>query len=622
MKYSQIANGLGIHLLPVLFGLIAVAFVPMDSIGFELPKLLLLTIAALLFAAVSLQRSRNVPYVCGESFLWLFAVAVTLSVLTSVAPLLSIAGNAPRYMGALAWAALLLLFFGAARFAVSYEGRHTLRYCMVFAFIPLVSHAALQWFGADPLGHLFASELFLGRVFSFAGHPNTLAQFIVLLLPLVTLYAWRTRRTVSFIVPLLGVGVLSATASRSGLLALGVMTVFVLPLLLRLFRTSDRGQRRRMTVVGALAVLLTLGVGLSAMTQRFSFASEGGRSVSSRALIWHASLNMLRERPMGYGPDTMALVSPRFLGPELYTVESLTATVDRAHNVLLDLWLATGPLGVVAFTGLMLSLLLRTWKTRHDAEVPPEAAAGSLGILGFATASFFGFPTSLSLTFFFLIAGMVAGSLAVSRPQCGSSLRRMAIVTLMVFSVLHGALISMEIIGRVSLERGQALLATDAMEGADLLLHAAMLAPFDREVLTRAAETHLRLTSALSLSDPARDLSLQKAEALLITLHSLTNDGDGTAHALSAWSAALHGDAEGVELSLAVSRSLLPWSVVVRRVAAQVRRSMGDDAGALREEQSIAELLPQEFFVEGSEARRILLKENPWLTGIPLNIAN
>jgi len=134
--------------------------VPLPSLAFGLPKILILGFVTLIFWA-------------GWCLL-LFAVVVPLSLLWSVAPLLSFFGSAPRYEGVLTHMLYVTIALLAMLGATTEEGRRILVKTIVIANVGIVAYGVLQVVSLDPLAFLWGSDVFLGRTFSLIGQPNTL----------------------------------------------------------------------------------------------------------------------------------------------------------------------------------------------------------------------------------------------------------------------------------------------------------------------------------------------------------------------------------------------------------------------------------------------------------------
>jgi hypothetical protein len=94
---------------------------------------------------------------------------------------------------------------------------------------------------------------------------------------------------------------------------------------------------------------------------RFSNLFESTGRV--RLLIWDATTRLMMSDPLrsviGYGPETLRLVSAPHISPALGQVEQRGALPDRAHNETLDAWVTTGLPGLLLYLTLFAMLFLR-----------------------------------------------------------------------------------------------------------------------------------------------------------------------------------------------------------------------------------------------------------------------
>ena len=182
-------------------------------------------------------------------------------------------------------------------------------------------------------------------------HPNNLALFLERTLLFTTAVAflkprwWPVWATVA--VQFIGVG---ATYSRGALLAVGV-SIACLMLLLGMYRW-----------LGALAAggLLVGGAALLLAPDRLIDAGGAG-SEPTRFALWRSSVRMALDHPVfGVGPDQFLYqyrrryVEP--MGwPERYS--------SHPHNLVLDVWLRLGVVGLAAFATLIVGLI---WRVRRS----------------------------------------------------------------------------------------------------------------------------------------------------------------------------------------------------------------------------------------------------------------
>ena len=488
----------------------------------------------------------------------------------------------------------------------SKEGRRTVMRALLLSNALVVLYGALQMLQMDPLAHFWKSEAFLGRIFSFLGHPNSLGQLIVLTAPfLVLAYVQARDRWIRIVVGILflfNILVLFGTVSRSAMLGAGLMLLLCLPGL--------RGKMQKVDAKQGLAIslllVLCITVGLLFFSQRFGQELSAGRSVAARQLMWSATIDMIADRPLGYGLETMAFVSPQFIGKEIYNYESLTTTVDRAHNEYLHTFWALGPLGIFSFLGLLITLALSSFRqiTRDDSGF---IRASMLGIIGFQVAVLFGFPSIATATIFWVLVGCLLGLL----PQKKVSVRPWIQKLFAVLLIGCTCFTAVQSIQWISARMMHAVARMNASNALALHQQGILTFKHDREMLIETTEKHLRALE--NYTGEHRD-DLITSLLTLNSLHKdLTEERDGMAYLLEAWLHALSSDPDLVAASLATAKTFLPTSIIYHRTAEHIASLLEDEEGQSTARQEIRNLLPKGYFEQGSEMRRILLKQHPWL---------
>jgi len=241
------------------------------------------------------------------------------------------------------------------------------------------------------------------RVFSTFALPNSLAGFLLILIPpaiaLVVLARGPAARVVlgaSVLAMLLG---FFLTFSKGGWLA------GALVLLLFFLTQGGRWLRRHWAAAAGVLVLgavLAFAAVLSSPTLRGRLASmrrELAGSARVRAQYWAAGLRMWRTRPvLGVGPGNYA--------NHYMTHKSVAAEeVKSAHNDYVQILAECGPVALVGYAGFWLLLLwgsLRRGVSRPPGSVPgggfsaPSALVIVAALVGIAGADFFAAPWSIT----------------------------------------------------------------------------------------------------------------------------------------------------------------------------------------------------------------------------------
>lgn len=336
----------------------------------------------------------------------------------------AIAGERGPALRELRWLVIEpLIFYGLLRFWASHgpEGRPAAAYRLVpAAFLlggALVGLVGLLQFAGLNLVPLIGSKVGFSddsllvegvrRVNSVYGHPNNLGLYMGRIWPLaaaLALWAWRSsaprwRAGLYALAALLALGGLAVSFSRGAYLgALVAAAALAASLLPRRAWASRR-------VILPLAGLATLGlVAVIAVValdiERFN---PFGASSGIRLKTWASALAMLRDHPLGVGLDQFGQFYPQYIDPSLADTNEINTA--HPHNLLLDIALRLGPLGLVAFAWLVARLLRQLWP---DPQSPRYLAAGLLAATCAALAhglvdSFYFWP-DLAFAFWMFVA--------------------------------------------------------------------------------------------------------------------------------------------------------------------------------------------------------------------------
>ncbi|PIR53476.1 hypothetical protein COU76_01000 [Candidatus Peregrinibacteria bacterium CG10_big_fil_rev_8_21_14_0_10_49_10] len=613
----------GISRFPLLLfatGLAVAAWIvlPLPSLSFDLPKVLVLSFVtlvvftSLLFGSPPALLSRLLSHSAGKWLLF-FLLTVLLSLLWSVAPMLSFFGASPRFEGVLTYILYLCIALIGLLAGTSGEGRRVLVQAILITNIGIVLYGLLQVLHLDVLSFLWAGEVFLGRTFSFVGQPNTLGLFLVLTIPFVLLSAdfastrWRRAGLLLF---LCNVVVLLATVSRSALLGIGIAFLFVPCWMHGRFQPMSR----KKWFVSILCAVLLAAFGLYKTHMRFSVPTETGRSLGARALIWQSSVQMISQRPLGYGLETFGILSARHMTNDLLKVESLTTRIDRAHSKPLDLLLTLGPLGLLAYYGLLCTLLRSLWKKRKESGMHRYYLAGFLSILAASIALLFGFDVPVTAAFFWLIVGMMLGCILPQdvAPKSEKPFLFLLSLFLVVLLVVMGQWVQ----ARLRMERAEQWFTSgNLVQSVNAYAEAVDAFRFDRHILTQSIETDL-----FALENAADTQAVQTVHSLIASqlteLEQLTGGEDGMAFLLRAWEKAIVGEAESVHILLDQAAAKSPAGVVHYRIALHCYDLLGDSDAKARIYKELIAVLPEAWLQPESPHGRLIWKENPWLEAV------
>ena len=245
------------------------------------------------------------------------------------------------------------------------------------------------------------------RVLSVYGHPNNLGLYLGRVWPIAAALALvdqgqKTKdqplpRLVFCLLSLVCLGGILVSFSRGAWLgALAALAVLALPFLRARF-----GGRAAPALVG-LGVLLAALAGLG-LTVRGDLV---GGSTPVRLLLWREAIGYIRLHPLGIGLDQFLQYHDPNSGRSLID-QSLMNTSEQfaahPHNVLLDIWLRLGPLGLAAF-GWLLVRFFDAGRVRLRDPVALGALAAMTAALVHGLVDNFYFVPDLALAFWLLIA--------------------------------------------------------------------------------------------------------------------------------------------------------------------------------------------------------------------------
>ena len=261
------------------------------------------------------------------------------------------------------------------------------------------------------------------RVTSVYGHPNNLGLLMGRIWPIAATCAlgvWLNRRhtrnaqwQLAFFVSctVCALGGLIVSFSKGALLGAGA-AVIVLVWLLARGEGSTMRRLRWVALGGGVAVgVLLVGATLLGVERLNLF----GESSAIRLKTWAAALAMLRDHPLtGIGLDQFGRIYPTYMAPEL--AQSNERFTSHPHNLLLDILLRMGPLGLAAF-GWLSVRFFRQERQRTNRFLAAGLCAAMVAALVHGFVDNFYFVPDLAFTFWLLIALSKSPQAPIPTPQ-------------------------------------------------------------------------------------------------------------------------------------------------------------------------------------------------------------
>ncbi|NMB70319.1 hypothetical protein GYA27_03910 [candidate division WWE3 bacterium] len=384
---------------------------------FEFPKTFFIYYAALLCLMVYvIDMISNKTWISRPSLTVLFYVAVfILTTITSMHFYTSLWGYYTRFNDGLMSVLAFFALYYVAKNKLTSTDISRLSNAILLPIIPVALYGIAQHFG------LFEGRVVFGeksdRVYSTFGQPNWLAQYLVMLLPVVlykTFYAikpwfWYT-------ILILGYTCLWFTFSMSGFAGFGASFAIGLFYLFR-----QLGFKRVRVKIGFLLIyILMLAVLFPGILEKRLYDIRQdlfGMSVSPvyassenlnanpskyklsdagfiRKYAWVGTWNLIKSSSknfiLGTGPETYPYSFQPFRPVELNYSSEWSYLFNKPHNYYLEIWAESGLLGLVAY-GILF------FKVSKNQTIDKR-----LGLVGFAITNIFGWPVvATTLVFWF-----------------------------------------------------------------------------------------------------------------------------------------------------------------------------------------------------------------------------
>ena len=234
---------------------------------------------------------------------------------------------------------------------------------------------------------------------------NAVALFLLPVIALaagVAAYGKGRERAIAAGFLVISVPMFLLTLSRGGFLALGAIVVV-------LILTS----RRRLAYLAIFAVVAAVFALLPPITKRLAYEvnfSDPHNTLVGRIPLWQVTIKMLRQHPIfGAGLSGFADRIAPFWNP------THTDRFIYPHNILLNFWVATGILGVVAFGWILFVGFRSSWRgwRSADRDWAPLQLGVFLALVGLLVHGLVDVPyfkNDLSLEFWVLMALTYAGT--------------------------------------------------------------------------------------------------------------------------------------------------------------------------------------------------------------------
>ncbi len=124
-----------------------------------------------------------------------------------------------------------------------------------------------------------------------------------------------------------------------------------------------------------------------------------------RFIVWNVAWKGIKERPLfGWGQENFDVVFDKYYDIRLLNEEPW---FDRAHNVILDMLVSGGGVGLIAYIAVFVFLLRSVWKNSPNEFLLTEKALLTGLIIGYSVNGLFVFDSIATYIFFYSLLGYV-----------------------------------------------------------------------------------------------------------------------------------------------------------------------------------------------------------------------
>ena len=278
-----------------------------------------------------------------------FAIYATCLIYTlfSQTPIISIFGSLNRFMGMYTYSLLFIIFLINVFLIPNTQKKpiqKTLLKTIILSANLLSIYGILQSLGIELFFKNFSSGIFHGRIFSLSGNPSYLAQLLSLSTLISVFYHKKHLYYKSSAI--LQFTALILTSTRSSFIA------FIFGLIILNITTLKKHLKKYLVII----IVITTAFIASNASQILS-----PNSLQSRIQIWSSTIELIKEKPLGYGLENIETFFPLKQSPEFNIFEdNIYKTVDKIHNQPLSILYQSGIPGFLIYI-YAISILIYRW---------------------------------------------------------------------------------------------------------------------------------------------------------------------------------------------------------------------------------------------------------------------
>lgn len=245
------------------------------------------------------------------------------------------------------------------------------------------------------------------RTLSTFGQPNFLASWLLLVIPLSVYLIYKNKKVLTRLFYTLTLAAqllcLFFTSSRGGMFALA-LTVLLFIIYIIIFAQWKRVYKFLLSFcLGVFVIISILGLNYLFPNRLNSLFDLQSGSSAARLNFYQAATDAIIKKPLlGYGLENGSEVFISYYLPDWGIHGDIGATTDKAHNLILDIILATGFYGLALFTIFYYYFFCLSLENIRQKKMSALSLALALGGAAYLFSLFFSFAIVSGELYFWL----------------------------------------------------------------------------------------------------------------------------------------------------------------------------------------------------------------------------
>lgn len=279
-------------------------------------------------------------------------------------------------------------------------------------------YGILQILGIDFLSWP-ENPLLTKRTFSTFGQPNFLASWLLLVIPLSAYLIYKNKKVLLrffySLIFLAQIACLFFTSSRGGLVAFGLVGLIFIVYLI--FFTNLKTSKKLLASLGLLVVAIAGIWGLNNLLpgRLNSLLDLKSGSLAARVNFYSAAADAITKKPIfGYGLENGGEVFINYYQQNWGVYGNVSSTTDKAHNLILDIVLASGFFGLIFYIILYYYFFRLAGDNIRHQKMGALSLALSLGGAAYLISLMFSFGIVVGEVYFWLYFALIV---AINNPS-------------------------------------------------------------------------------------------------------------------------------------------------------------------------------------------------------------